>query len=116
MNRTALSIIALTALLFPASSPAAPKGHGHEGVSAEKLGTIHFPISIDPKSQQDFERAVALLHSFEYESAERGFRAIADRDPNCGMAYWGIAMCNYMPGGPIRTPRLPIKPEQTTGS
>ena len=97
MKRIALVLAALTALSLSPYADAAPEGHGHAGVSAEKLGTVHFAISVDPQTQQEFDRSLALLHSFEYEQAEHGFRAIADRDPNCGMAYWGIAMCNYHP-------------------
>jgi tetratricopeptide (TPR) repeat protein len=97
MNRTALAIAAVCALSITPSSAPAHEGHVHEAVPAEKLGTVHFPISADPKTQRDFDRAVALLHSFEYEQAQRGFRSIADKDPSCAMAFWGIAMCNYHP-------------------
>jgi hypothetical protein len=45
--------------------------------------------------QKPFERAVALLHSFQYEAAEKGFRDVAQKDPRCGIAYWGVAMSLY---------------------
>jgi tetratricopeptide (TPR) repeat protein len=61
----------------------------------EHLGTVSFPVSCDPKVQPAFTRAVALLHSFAYEEAERSFREIAEHDPRCGMAWWGVAMTNY---------------------
>ena len=73
-------------------------GHGAEMMMPpEKLGTVHFPISAPPGLQADFDRAVALLHSFQYEEAEHAFAAIALVDPGLGMADWGIAMCNYHP-------------------
>lgn len=97
MKRIALALAALSALSLTPRPACAQEGHVHEAVSAEKLGTVHFPVSIDPKTQEDFDRAVALLHSFEYEQAEQGFRSIADHDPSCAMAFWGIAMCNYHP-------------------
>src|SRR5215831_17317767 len=66
----------------------------HDG---EKLGTVHFPTSCAPAVQADFERAVALLHSFWYEESVKAFTAITAGDPNCAMAYWGIAMSVYYP-------------------
>src|SRR5690349_8589318 len=99
MKRTVLTVAALSAffLLGRASPALAREDHVHEAVPVEKLGTVHFPISAGPDAQRDFDRAVALLHSFEYEQAETGFRKILDRDPKCAMALWGIAMCNYHP-------------------
>ncbi|HEY3202410.1 MAG TPA: hypothetical protein VGL03_02010, partial [Thermoanaerobaculia bacterium] len=49
-------------------------------------------------------RAVAMLHSFWYEAAEKSFRAVADADPGCAMAYWGVAMSLYHPIWPDRPP------------
>lgn len=71
MKRLALSLTALFALLMPAPHAFADMGHGQ----AEKLGTVHFPISIDPQTQTKFDRAVALLHSFEFAQAIAGFQA-----------------------------------------
>ena len=96
MNRIALALAFAVLSLTPRSAPA-HEGHVHEAVPAEKLGTVDFQISASPDVQKDFNRAVALLHSFEYEQAQRGFRKIGDADPRCAMAYWGIAMCNYHP-------------------
>ncbi len=93
----ALFAVALCALTLAARSWAQHEDHVHESVSVEKLGSVHFPITAAPAAQKDFDRAVALLHSFEYEQAQRGFRAIADAYPACAMAHWGIAMCNYHP-------------------
>ncbi len=44
-----------------------------------------------------FNLAMALLHSFEYDEAEKVFTKIIDQEPGCAMAYWGVAMCNYHP-------------------
>jgi len=66
--------------------------HEHQG---ERLGVIAFPTSCNPSIQKDFERAVALLHSFAYEDATAGFTAIEKEDPRCGIAYWGEAMSYY---------------------
>ncbi len=60
-----------------------------------KLGTVHFPISCTAESQQQFEAGVALLHSFEYESAKLAFDKVVQAEPRCAMAYWGQAMSLY---------------------
>jgi hypothetical protein len=84
-----LPSIALIALLL-----ATPAASAHDG---EKLGSVHFPISCGPAVQADFERAVALLHSFWYEEAQKAFTALTTSHPDCAMGYWGIAMSVYYP-------------------
>src|SRR5437763_151918 len=74
--------------------------HDHHGETAERLGTVSFPTSCSPEAQGKFTRAVALLHSFWYEEAEKAFRDTASADPQCGMAWWGVAMSNYHPVWP----------------
>jgi tetratricopeptide (TPR) repeat protein len=102
MKRIALALSALCALSLAPSPAAGDEGHVHESAPNERLGTVHFAISAGPEAQKDFDRAVALLHSFEYDQAEQGFRKVADADPKCSMAFWGVAMCNYHPiWGPI---------------
>jgi len=66
--------------------------HGHHHDANEKLGKVSFPISCAEGSQAEFERGVALLHSFGYEEAEEQFTELAKKDPACAMAHWGIAM------------------------
>jgi hypothetical protein len=68
-----------------------------------------FPISCTPAVQGEFERGVALLHSFFYEEARRRFTAIAERDPHCAMAQWGIAQTWWHP---IWTPPRPEEFEE----
>ena len=62
-----------------------------------KVGTVKFPTSCDPALQAQFERGVALLHSFFYPEARRVFTEVARQDPECAMAHWGIAMTYYHP-------------------
>src|SRR5271154_657476 len=71
--------------------------HHHDDAPAnlEKLGQVHFPVSCAAKSQAPFERGVALLHSFGYTLAEQQFQQIADSDPTCAMAHWGVAMTQF---------------------
>lgn len=67
-------------------------------------GKVEFPISCMPAVQSEFSRGVALLHSFFYEEARRVFTSVAERDPKCAMAQWGIAMTWWHP---IWTPPTP---------
>jgi tetratricopeptide (TPR) repeat protein len=60
--------------------------------TAERLGTVSFPVSCAPAVQARFTRGVALLHDFWYQEAQRQFEEIAKADPDCAMAHWGIAM------------------------
>ncbi len=71
--------------------------HKHDAGPAEKLGSVHFRVSCSPAAQKQFDRAVAMLHSFWYEEAETNFAAVTAADPNCAMAYWGMAMSYYHP-------------------
>jgi hypothetical protein len=66
--------------------------HHHEELTQEQLGTVHFPVSCTPDAQKEFEKGVALLHSFWYEEAEKTFVDIEKQDPQCALAYWGEAM------------------------
>jgi tetratricopeptide (TPR) repeat protein len=58
----------------------------------ERLGEANFPISCSPAAQAQFNRAVALLHSFFFPETVKAFTAIAEKEPSCAMAYWGIAI------------------------
>ena len=67
-------------------------------------GAVDFPVSCAPAAQAEFTRGVALLHSFFYEEARRIFTGVAEKDPTCAMAQWGIAMTWWHP---IWTPPTP---------
>jgi hypothetical protein len=62
------------------------------GMAQEQLGKVTFPTSCDPKVQAQFERGVAMLHSYWFTEAGKVFDAVAKQDPNCVMAYWGYAV------------------------
>ncbi|RLT02872.1 MAG: alkyl hydroperoxide reductase [Planctomycetota bacterium] len=58
-------------------------------------GTVSFPItSANPEAQAFFNQGIGQLHGFWYFEAERSFRQVAMLDPNCAMAYWGMAFAN----------------------
>jgi tetratricopeptide (TPR) repeat protein len=61
----------------------------------DMLGTVHFATSCSPAVAPTFDRAVALLHSFEFNSAIRGFTDVLAKDPTCAMAWWGIALSRW---------------------
>ena len=83
-----------------------PLQHPHEtGQPPQKLGQVSFATSCDPKLGPDFNRAVALLHSFWFGASATAFTAIAEKDPSCGMAWWGVAMSRW--GNPFAPARPP---------
>jgi len=84
----------ITVLIFAPSCFAQNELHHHHD-AAEKLGTVSFPSSCPPATQVQFERGMALLYSFEYETASNQFEDIQKNDPTCAMAYWGQAMSLY---------------------
>ena len=58
----------------------------------ENLGKLSFPTSCDPKVQAEFERGVAMIHSYWFLIARRTFEGVLQQDANCAIAYWGVAM------------------------
>jgi tetratricopeptide (TPR) repeat protein len=70
------------------------EGHQH-AISEEEVGSVHFLTSCRADLAGNFNRAVAVLHSFQYEQARQAFTEISARDPQCAMAQWGVAMSHY---------------------
>jgi hypothetical protein len=67
----------------------------HQHGTAQKLGEVHFATSCNQGAQKEFNRAVALLHSFQFNRAIEGFNAVLGDDATCGIAYWGIALSDW---------------------
>jgi hypothetical protein len=87
-------IVALVGIWLVWAIPAqSEEFHSHP--APEKLGQVSFPTSCTPRVAREFERSVALLHSFAYASSEQAFRQVLAADPTCAMAHWGIAMSYY---------------------
>lgn len=84
-------IIGICVLIMAGSSFAQEHGHG----SGEKLGAVHFSTSCNEGAQKEFDRSVALLHSFQFSKAIQGFNAALKNDATCGIAYWGIALSRW---------------------
>jgi len=79
-------------LLVPLGGFAQADEHG---TPAETLGTVTFSTSCSRGVQPQFNRAVALMHSFQFGGAIEAFRAILGSDPSCSIAYWGIALSSW---------------------
>jgi hypothetical protein len=88
------SAILLAVFLFSGAQTLFAQEHHHE-LSAEEVGSVQFPTSCSKTVQPGFNRAVALLHSFQYEQARQAFQQVAQQDPSCAMAQWGVAMSHY---------------------
>ena len=69
--------------------------HDHTHVAPEKFGQVRFPTSCNREVQSAFERGLALLHSFAYAKAATVFQEVSAKDPDCGLAQWGVAMTYF---------------------
>ena len=102
--RARIALLLCLCIVGIADLPLSLPAQEHEHPVPEKLGVVSFPTSCSAGVQKDFERAVALLHSFAYSAAEKAFRDVTSADPKCAMAHWGIAMTYFHPLWP---PPLP---------
>ena len=57
-----------------------------------KLGKVHFETSCNPEAQKLFDQAMLYQHSFWYRASQKVFEDVLKADPQCGVAYWGIAL------------------------
>ena len=86
--------VAAAAILL--NLPAYAQDHAHpEGAPTERLGTVHFATSCSPSVAPGFNRAVALLHSFEFRASIGAFNEVLAADSTCAMAHWGIALSRW---------------------
>ena len=89
------SLAALAAFFLCLSTGVPAQDTRTAGHALPRLGTVSFETSCAPELKGDFNRGVALLHSFWHDEAQRAFEAIAMADPQCAMAYWGLAMTHF---------------------
>lgn len=83
LTATSLAVFLAGSLGGPCSASAQPRTeaqHTHTHDSSEKLGQVNFTVACAPEAQQQFNRAVAWLHSFEYEEAEKAFTEVTVSD------------------------------------
>jgi peroxiredoxin len=116
LSRLLCVVGAILSILRVAQADDAP-GHSRHGAAfdsglrqrpwrMEGIGKTHFPITTKvPEVQEWFDQGNTLLHSFWFEEAERSFRWCLKLDPECAMAYWGLARTglNWFTRGPIDT-------------
>ncbi|MBX6331380.1 MAG: hypothetical protein IRY91_06015 [Gemmatimonadaceae bacterium] len=89
-------LIATTLVLALRTPAAVAQEHPHaHGAPGERLGTVHFATSCRPAVAQRFDRAVALLHSFELGASIQAFSDVLAADSTCAMALWGIALSRW---------------------
>ena len=100
-----MRVIAALGVILLAAPSAAQNPAQHEHPAPERLGRVHFETSCSPGVSPDFDRAVALLHSFSFSAAKQGFEAVLAKDPACAMAHWGIALTHWQnPFAGVRPP------------
>src|SRR5947207_799754 len=103
---TNVSLVAAAVLaLAPFATYSQVQEHHHD-TPTENLGTVHFANSCDPKVAPQFDRAVALLHSFEFGASIRAFNDVLATDSTCAMAYWGIALSRWT--NPVAVGNRPV--------
>ena len=91
-----LSVAAIAVLLTMPTVVAYSQDHAHpNGAPVEQLGTVHFATSCNPAVAPQFDRAVALLHSFEFGASIQAFNQVLAADSTCAMAHWGIALSRW---------------------
>lgn len=113
MRLIRLVVTATLAVLIGSVSGFAQETHPHKHELSEKLGRVNFATSCTKPAQQKFNRAVALLHSFWYDEAEKAFNGVAQTDPKCTMGYWGVAMSLYHP---LWAPPLSVELQRATAA
>jgi hypothetical protein len=93
MRRTCVFVLCTS--LWPALTFA--QHEGHEAMAADRIGSasVKFETSCAAGVKEDFNKAVALLHSFWFPEATKMFEQIATQDPTCAMAHWGMAMSQW---------------------
>src|SRR5687767_201316 len=88
-----ITVISSISLVLGLANPARAQEHQHP--AGAKLGTVDFKTSCTPAAQQAFQNALAYLHSFEFGPAISGFTDATKADPQCGIAWWGIAVARW---------------------
>lgn len=106
MKRFASASIVFAVVLFAAATSFGSQDQHDHGSPTGRLGTVHFANSCSTAVAQEFDRGVALLHSFWFSAAIDAFNGVLKNDPGCAMAHWGIAMSWWgNPFGGFRSPQ-----------
>jgi hypothetical protein len=111
-------------LVMPAVAGAQREPHDqHPGMTVAQIGQVEFETSCSVAVTDEFNRGVALLHSFWFAESRALFEGVLKTDANCAMAYWGIALTHWgNPFAGLRSPqtiaagKAAIEKGQATGS
>ncbi len=95
-----LMLVVSSSLAWAHDDDYAPRGK-----APEKLGEVNFSVSCNTAAQAEFNRAMAMFHSFWFKPAIKSFSQVLEHDPQCGMAHWGIAIMAM--GNPFAWPPNP---------
>lgn len=123
MKRILPVLLCICTFALPGAAFAQHEDHG--AMSPDQIGSasVKFETSCAPAVKEDFNRAVALLHSFWFPESIKVFNGILTKDPSCAMAHWGIALSSW--GNPfgglknakiIETTKMAIDKAKATGS
>jgi hypothetical protein len=93
-NMSWFGYCSLTLCMGLTTLAAADEGHHHE-LTEKEVGSVRFVNSCTKAVQSDIQRAIALLHSFQYEQTREVFNDVSNKDPQCAVAQWGVAMSHY---------------------
>src|SRR6195952_136233 len=85
MKNTLFAVAAIAAAGFSLAQPAL-------GQSDEKLGIVNFETSCSAEAQRLFNEGMLYQHSFWYRASQKVFEDALKADPECGIAYWGVAL------------------------
>src|SRR5574341_1446814 len=89
-------LVVSTVLLWSAAAAGA-----QERTGAERIGKVHFPVSCGPAAQEEFNRGVAMFHSFWFDAAGKAFATVIQLEPGCAMGHWGAALTHLMNPNPF---------------
>ena len=123
MKRLSMAACMCAVLALAAPVRAQDDHAQHNKPAGSGVGTVSFETSCSPAVKDAFNHAVAELHSFWFPEARAGFEGVLKTDPNCAIAYWGIALTFWgNPFGGLRQPqtiangKAAIEKGQSTGS
>lgn len=84
--------IAIVVAAFLGLSLAPLSAHETTDGESGQLGNVHFETSCNDDAQSHFDRGIAAVHNFFFAPARKSFNAALEKDPKCGIGYWGLAM------------------------
>ena len=100
-------VAATIATAFGSFSPVSSQNLSQDEVD-QKLGKVHFATTCNEVAQRRFDRAMRYQHSFWYAESKNVYEEAIKADPDCAIAYWGIALSLLgNPHGAIPAPNLP---------